>query len=108
VVLFLLAIGFLLLSECLGIIHSSGVPPALPLLLEIANLVILDQACLSSNWFMCLEDAKEKLERWRNDYNEYRPHSALTTLPPAEFARNHAAYGPESTWVFIFKLDPFL
>ena len=54
----------------------------------------LREECLNTNWFMSLEDAKEKLERWRNDYNEYRPHSALTYLPPAEFARNHAAYGP--------------
>ena len=53
----------------------------------------LREECLNTNWFMSLEDAKEKLERWRNDYNEYRPHSALTYLPPAEFARNHAAYG---------------
>ena len=53
----------------------------------------LREECLNTNWFMSLDDAKEKLERWRNDYNEYRPHSALTYLPPAEFARNHAAYG---------------
>ncbi len=53
----------------------------------------LREECLNTNWFMSLEDAKEKLERWRNDNNEYRPHSALTYLPPAEFARNHAAYG---------------
>jgi putative transposase len=53
----------------------------------------LREQCLNTNWFLSLEDAKEKLERWRNDYNEYRPHSALTYLPPAEFARNHAAYG---------------
>ena len=54
----------------------------------------LREECLNTNWFMSLEDAKEKLERWRNDYNEYRPHSALTYRSPAEFARNHAAYGP--------------
>ncbi|WP_446787741.1 integrase core domain-containing protein [Macellibacteroides fermentans] len=46
-----------------------------------------------NKWFKSFSDAKEKLERWRNDYNDYRPHSALTYLPPAEFARNHAAYG---------------
>jgi putative transposase len=54
----------------------------------------LREECLNTNWFMSLEDAREKLEQWRNDYNEYRPHSALTYLPPAEFARNHAAFGP--------------
>ena len=44
--------------------------------------------CLNMNWFMSLEDAKDKVERWRRDYNEFRPHSALTYLTPAEFARN--------------------
>jgi len=55
---------------------------------------------LNTYWFMSLEDAKEKLERWRNEYNEYHPHSALPYLPPAECARNHAAYGPLSTSAF--------
>ena len=42
--------------------------------------------CLNMNWFMSLEDARDKIERWRRDYNEFRPHSALTYLTPAEFA----------------------
>ena len=36
--------------------------------------------CLNTNWFMSLEDAKEKIEAWKNDYNELRPHSSLTYL----------------------------
>ena len=43
--------------------------------------------CLNTNWFMSLEDAREKIERCKNDYNEFRPHSALTYLTPAEYAR---------------------
>ena len=43
--------------------------------------------CLNINWFMSMEDAREKIERWRTDYNEYRPHSGLTHLAPDEFAR---------------------
>jgi len=39
------------------------------------------------NWFMSLENARDKIERWRRDYNEFRPHSALTYLTPAEFAQ---------------------
>ena len=42
--------------------------------------------CLNVNWFMSLEDAKTKIETWRNDYNQYRPHSRLTHMTPAEFA----------------------
>jgi putative transposase len=45
--------------------------------------------CLNTNWFMSLNDAKDKLEQWKNDYNEYRPHSALTYLTPFEFARSN-------------------
>lgn len=46
--------------------------------------------CLNDNWFMSLEDAREKIELWRTDYNEFRPHCALTCLTPADFARNQA------------------
>ena len=42
--------------------------------------------CLNVHWFMSLEDAREKIDRWRTDYNEYRPHSGLTYKTPAEFA----------------------
>lgn len=30
--------------------------------------------CLNLNWFLLLEDAQEKIEVWRVDYNEFRPH----------------------------------
>jgi len=42
--------------------------------------------CLNENWFLSLADAKEKIEAWRVDYNEQRPHSALGSLAPKEFA----------------------
>ena len=42
--------------------------------------------CLNMNWFMSPEDAINKVERWRRDYNEFRPHSALTYLALAKFA----------------------
>jgi len=41
--------------------------------------------CLNVNWFLSMEDAKEKIEKWRRDYNEFRPHSALGDLTPKEF-----------------------
>ena len=43
--------------------------------------------CLNTNWFMSLEDAENKIEKWRKDYNCFRPHSALTYQTPADFAR---------------------
>lgn len=45
------------------------------------------EECLNAHWFLSLEDAKSKIETWRRDYNEYRPHSTLQWLTPAEFAR---------------------
>ncbi len=35
---------------------------------------------------MNLLDARRKLEAWRRDYNENRPHSSIGDLTPAEFA----------------------
>lgn len=46
----------------------------------------LRDECLNIHWFMSLEDAKQKIEKWRVDYNEFRPHSGLTYKTPAEFA----------------------
>ena len=47
----------------------------------------LRDECLNVNVFFSLADAREKLERWRQDYNTCRPHSALGHLPPAEYAQ---------------------
>lgn len=33
--------------------------------------------CLNAHWFMSLDDAREKLETWRRDYNTVRLHSAI-------------------------------
>ena len=38
---------------------------------------------------MSLEDAREKIETWRRDYNEFRPHSALDNITPEEYAKKH-------------------
>ena len=42
--------------------------------------------CLNENWFLSLDDAKQKVEVWRRHYNRDRPHSALGSLAPEEFA----------------------
>lgn len=38
--------------------------------------------CLGQHWFMDMDDAVEKIEDWRRDYNEVRPHSAIGDRPP--------------------------
>lgn len=43
--------------------------------------------CLNQHWFISLNDARRKIEDWRQDYNHIRPHSSLGNHPPVEFAR---------------------
>ena len=42
--------------------------------------------CLNVNWFLSIADAREKIEKWRKEYNEFRPHSSLGNLTPRQFA----------------------
>ena len=42
----------------------------------------------NTNWFLSIEDAQSKLEAWRRDYNEFRPHSSLGNMTPSDFARS--------------------
>ncbi len=46
----------------------------------------LRQECLNASWFLSMPDARQKIETWRTDYNETRPHSALGNLTPSAFA----------------------
>jgi putative transposase len=47
----------------------------------------LRDECLNGEIFFNLTDAREKLEDWRRDYNQKRPHSGLADRTPEEFAR---------------------
>ena len=44
--------------------------------------------CLNMHWFLSLDDAREKIEAWRRDYNDFRPHSSLGDMTPSEFRRS--------------------
>ena len=50
----------------------------------------LRRECLNAYWFESLHEAKERIEAWRREYNESRPHRALQDRTPEEFARTHA------------------
>jgi hypothetical protein len=56
---------------------------------------------LNENWFLSLDDAKEKTEAWRVDYNEHRPHSALGNLAPKDFASSGR---PDEALIFSLPL----
>jgi putative transposase len=44
--------------------------------------------CVNANWFLSLDEAREKCEAWRRDYNEVRPHSAIGNQVPAMLHRS--------------------
>ena len=54
----------------------------------------LRSECVNTHWFLSLEDACEKLDRWRRHYNEERPHSAIGNIPPIMLANPAGATSP--------------
>lgn len=57
--------------------------------------------CLNTNWFLSLPDARRKIENWRIEYNEFRPHSSLGDMTPNDFALAHIST-PESQISLLF------
>lgn len=47
----------------------------------------LRDECLNCHVFYSLEETKLIVERWRADYNDWRPHSSLGNETPSDFAR---------------------
>jgi len=45
--------------------------------------------CLNTNWFLSLEDAREKIQAFKEEYNHFRPHSALGNMTPIEALGRH-------------------
>jgi putative transposase len=50
--------------------------------------------CLNTHWFLSLDDARLKLEHWRRDYNEVRPHSAIGNKAPISLLNGSSAPPP--------------
>lgn len=65
----------------------------------------LRDECLNEEVFESLADARRKLSRWRYDYNNVRPHSALNGNPPAT-ARRTLELTDGSTPGALAKLQP--
>jgi putative transposase len=53
--------------------------------------------CLNVHWFLSLEDAREKIEAWRHEYNTFRPHSSLGDLTPEEWVQRNISKPEFST-----------
>lgn len=79
---------FLRWAEQRGIdlVHIQPGKPTQNSFIESFNGRFRDE-CLNAHWFENLADARRKVEAWRVDYNEHRPHSSLAYRTPAEFAR---------------------
>jgi putative transposase len=58
-------------------------------MIESFNRTFRDE-CLNVNLFLSMEDAREKIEKWREEYNMFRPHSSLGDLTPRQFADKFA------------------
>src|SRR5215510_2423823 len=42
------------------------------------------EECLNVHWFASMEDAQQKIDAFRWDYNEHHPHRSLKGLSPRE------------------------
>jgi putative transposase len=42
--------------------------------------------CLNASWFLSMQDARDRIEQGRRDYNDDRPHPALGGLTPRAYA----------------------
>lgn len=40
--------------------------------------------CLNTNWFLSIEQAKEIINTWREEYNTFRQHSSINDLTPEQ------------------------
>ena len=50
--------------------------------------------CLNTHWFLSLDDARQKMEDWRRDYNEVRPHSGIGNKAPISLLNGSSAPPP--------------
>ncbi len=54
--------------------------------------------CLNVQWFRSLKEARDKIELWRVDYNQNRPHSSLGGKTPEEFAAGFNLEPSPAAW----------
>ena len=63
----------------------------------------LRDECLNVEWFSSLREARDGLARWRQHYNQLRPHSALGDRSPAYFAAAYAAAAERFALITVNK-----
>ncbi len=65
-------------------------------MIESLNGTLRDE-CLNANWCLSLGDARETIEAWKSEYNDFRPHRSLEDLKPSDFARSEHGARAAST-----------
>lgn len=50
--------------------------------------------CLNAHWFLTLADAREKMEDWRREYNEFRPNGAIGNKVSISLMKSGGATSP--------------
>jgi len=70
--------------------------------IESFNTRVRDK-CLNANVFLSLADARSKLDVWRRDYNESRPHTSLGKLTPSEYVRQQEKSEPQESATSWFE-----
>ena len=73
-------------EQGIGLLHIQPGRPMQNGYVESFNGRLRDE-CLNANWFLNLNDARGKIERWREEYNSERPHSSLGYRTPEEYAK---------------------
>ena len=51
---------------------------------------------LNTHEFVTMQDVRERLKAWKDDYNTERPHGSLGHLTPSEFAQRRSGQPPKS------------
>lgn len=54
----------------------------------------LRDECLNEHAFVSLAEVQQVIDRWREDYNQFRPHSALGNKTPSEMMRDFGIHNP--------------
>lgn len=75
-------------EQGITIMHTRPGKPSDNAYIESFNGKLRDE-CLNEHWFLSITDARSKIEQWRREYNEERPHSSLNNLTPYDFIKEH-------------------
>ena len=69
-----------------------------------ASLGKFRDECLNRQWFVASHDVRHEIVNWQQDYDQVRPHSALSNVPPEEYGSAagdqewESRHSPYSLW----------